>query len=59
MRDLVFRLGVAIIVFGVFGLALTSGLPDATLIAGGFAVAVIAIWLGLRLRSDEPGGPGT
>jgi hypothetical protein len=59
MRDLVLRLGVAIIVFGLFGLALTSGLPDAMLIVGGFAVAAIAIWLGLRLRGDEPEDPGT
>lgn len=59
MGDLILKLGIAILVFGAFGLALTSGLPDATLIAGGFALAVIAIWLGLRLRPDEPGGPGT
>ncbi len=51
--NIVFKLGVAAIVLGVFGLLLESGLPDLALVAGGFAVAALAIWLGLRVRGDE------
>jgi hypothetical protein len=51
--NIVFKLGVAAIVLGVFGLLLGSGLPDLALVAGGFAVAALAIWIGLRVRGDE------
>lgn len=51
--SLVLRIGVAAIVLGVFGLLLGSELPDGALVAGGFAVAVVSVWLGLRLRADE------
>lgn len=54
MSDLVLKLGGAIIILGLFGLLVSSGLPDGALIVVGFAVAVGAIWLGLRLRADEP-----
>lgn len=54
MGDLILKLGLAAIVLGLFGLALSSGLPDAALIVGGFAVAAAAIGIGLRIRADEP-----
>ena len=54
VSDLVLKLGGAIIILGLFGLLVSSGLPDGALIVVGFAVAVGAIWLGLRLRADEP-----
>lgn len=54
MRDLVLKLGFAAIVLGLFGLLVSSGLPDSILIVVGFAVAIGAVLLGLRLRPDEP-----
>ena len=54
MRDLVLKLGAAAIVLGTFGLVISSGLSDGALIVIGFAVAVIAVGLGLRFRQDEP-----
>jgi hypothetical protein len=54
MRDLVLKLGAAAIVFGLFGLLLSSGLPDGVLAVAGFAVAVAALAIGLRMRTDEP-----
>ncbi|MEX1295197.1 MAG: hypothetical protein AB1Z67_03395 [Candidatus Limnocylindrales bacterium] len=54
MRDLVLKLGAAFVVLGLFGLLVSSGVPDTALIVGGFAVAAGAIWLGLRMRPDEP-----
>ncbi len=54
MSDLVLKLGAAAIVLGIFGLLVSSGLPDGALIVGGFAVAVAAVLLGLRLRPDTP-----
>ena len=53
MRDLALKLGLAAIALGLFGLLVSSGLPDSALIVVGFAVAVGAILLGLRLRPDE------
>jgi hypothetical protein len=53
VSDLILKLGGAFIVLGVFGLLVTSGLPDTALIIGGFGLAVGAIWLGLRVRRDE------
>jgi Zn-dependent protease with chaperone function len=54
MRDLVLRLGVAIIILGLFGLLVSSGLPDTALIVIGFAVAIVAVGIGLRFRRDAP-----
>lgn len=54
MHDLVLKLGAAAIILGLFGLLLSSGLPDMALVIAGFGVAVGAIVLGLRLRPDEP-----
>ena len=54
MGDLILKLGGAIIILGIFGLLVSSGLTDGALIAIGFAVAVGAVLLGLRLRPDEP-----
>ena len=54
MRDLVLKLGLAAIALGLFGVLLSSGLPDSALIVIGFVVAIAAILLGLRLRPDEP-----
>lgn len=55
MHDLLLKLGGAILVLGLFGLLVSSGLPDVALIVGGFGLAAGALWLGLRLRPDEPG----
>jgi predicted regulator of Ras-like GTPase activity (Roadblock/LC7/MglB family) len=49
---LVLRLGIVAIVVGLTGLVLASGLPDPLLAAIGFAVAALALGLGLRLRRD-------
>jgi len=54
MRDLVLKLGFAAIALGLFGLLVSSGLPDSALIVVGFAVGAGAILVGLRLRPDEP-----
>ena len=54
MNSVLLKIGVAIIILGVFGLLVSSGLPDAALIAAGFTVAILAVGLGLRLRPDEP-----
>ena len=51
----ILKLGAAAIVLGVFGLLLSADLPEGALIVGGFAVAVGAVLLGLRLRPDERG----
>ena len=47
------KLGLAAIALGLFGVLLSSGLPDSALIVVGFSVAIAAILLGLRLRPDE------
>lgn len=52
MRELVLKLGAAIIILGVFGIVISSGLPDGVLIVIGFAVAVVAVGVGLRVRGD-------
>ena len=51
--NIVFKLGAAAVILGVFGLLLGSGLPDLALAAAGFAVAALAIGVGLRIRGDE------
>ena len=48
----ILRLGLAAIIFGLFGLLLSAGLPDVALVAIGFAVAAAAVGLGLWLRPD-------
>ena len=53
MGNLLLKLGVAIIILGIFGLVVSSGLPDGVLIVIGFAVAALAVGLGLRLRPEE------
>lgn len=53
MRDLVLKIGAAIIILGVFGLVVGSGLPDGVLTLMGFSVAIGAVVLGLRLRPDD------
>ena len=57
MRDLVLKLGGAAIILGIFGLLVSSDLSEGTLIVVGFAVAIGAVLLGLRLRPDEPEDP--
>ncbi len=51
--DFILKLGSAAIVLGLFGLLLAAGLPDLVLVAIGFAVAALALGLGMKLRPDE------
>jgi len=53
VSSIILKLGLAAIILGLFGLLLASGLPDGAMITIGFAVAVLAVLLGLKLRSDE------
>ena len=51
--DVILKLGSAAIVLGLFRLFLAAGLPDLVLVAIGFAVAALALGLGVKLRPDE------
>jgi hypothetical protein len=53
MHGFILKLGAAAIVLGLFGLVLSADLPDGALIVGGFAVAVLAVLVGLRVRPAE------
>jgi glucose uptake protein GlcU len=45
--------GIAVLVVGLFGVLAQSELPDWVAAVVGFAVAVVALLLGMRLRRDE------
>ena len=49
-RGYLLGIGIVIVVLGVFGLLVASGVPDVAIAVGGFALAGAAIWLGWRRR---------